>query len=296
MTSALPFHIKHSSDKHKQHHLEANKISLEHVQKVNRTTLKSVNNWIHREDWNSPPSLFNYGLPNDVYHLINADVSSELTEVDLLCYFLTLLQNPICYLEIGVSVGKTFYQVVEFISSFNISQCSIHALDIERINPILKDLISKKSKHVLESSSQPNNQHCIIQKEKNTTTKWLLENDNEVTYYEANEFDETVWKSMQKKYNVIFSDALHEPSALLQEYKQLKQNGSIDFKQFIYCFDDLEERHGPMWQAVIQIYNDMKTLSQTPLYIHHYVVNGWLGNNEYPHNFGVLTNVILPAL
>ena len=77
----------------------------------------------------------------------------------------------------------------------------------------------------------------------------------------------------------------------VKEYNQLKKNNLIDFDNFIYCFDDLEsEKTGRMWQSVLSIYNDLKNTINKPIYIKHYKVNDWLGNNEYVHNFGVITN------
>ena len=73
----------------------------------NRKTLASVANWIELEHWNSPPSIYNYGLPERVLHLINKPISHDVTEADLLCQFALDLGN-VNYLEIGVSVGKTF--------------------------------------------------------------------------------------------------------------------------------------------------------------------------------------------
>ena len=90
---------------------------MDEIIKFNRETLRTVPKWIHSEDYNSPPSSFHYGLPKSVFHLIDKDVSNELTECDIICYFITLFNNlniPVNYLEIGVSVGKTFYQINEF--------------------------------------------------------------------------------------------------------------------------------------------------------------------------------------
>ena len=96
---------------------------------------------------------------------------------------------------------------------------------------------------------------------------------------------------MNIKYNIIFSDAFHEPQALMNEYLQLKNNNLIDFNNFVYCFDDLESNiTGKMWEIVYFIYNDLITITNQTLFIKHFVVNGWLGNHEGSHNFGVITN------
>jgi hypothetical protein len=262
----------------------------------NRNTLHNVENWIKLEDYQSPPSLYNYGLPPHVYHLINVDVSIELTECDIICYYISLFNQkniPIHYLEIGVSVGKTLHQIIEYLYNHT-NRFSVNGLDIEKINPILNDLINKNPNIYIEDILNAFNDETIsnFYKEKNKISKWLYPNGNEILYYEANEFDKTIWKTMKKKYNIIFSDAMHEPNALLNEYEQLKNNNLIDYDQFIYCFDDLEtQQNGPMWSSVIKIQEDLQLTTQQPIYLKHYVVNGWLGNNEFAHNFGVLSNI-----
>ena len=51
-------------------------MSLEQVRRHNHATRKSVKTWIKRGDWETPPSLFNYGLPASVFHLIDKDVGA----------------------------------------------------------------------------------------------------------------------------------------------------------------------------------------------------------------------------
>ena len=51
-------------------------MSLEQVRRHNHATRKSVKTWIKRGDWEAPPSLFNYGLPASVFHLIDKDVGA----------------------------------------------------------------------------------------------------------------------------------------------------------------------------------------------------------------------------
>lgn len=110
-----------------------------------------------------------------------------------------------------------------------------------------------------------------------------------ITYYESDEFDLDIWKHMHK-YNFIFSDALHEPSALLYEYNMLKQHNLFDELGFIYCFDDLEPlQTQPMWLAVKHIVNDItNNFNNHTVILEHLVVNGWIGQYEFAHNFGVI--------
>lgn len=270
---------------------------MDNIIKFNRNTLSNVSKWIEHEDYVSPPSLFNYGLPQRVYHLINNDISEEMTECDIICYFIKMfneLNVPLNYLEIGVSVGKTFYQITEF-SMNTFSKYSLNCLDIEVINPVLKSLLSSKLKLFSKTEHLPNVDEKYMfemtQKHMNSVTKWVDDANNEVNYYESNSFDNDIWKHMQP-YNLIFSDGYHDPVAIIDEYNNLKNNKLIDYSNFIYCFDDLESnKDGKMWQSVIQIYEDLIQTANKPLFLKHHVVNGWLGNNEYKHNFGVISSL-----
>jgi hypothetical protein len=266
-------------------------MKMDHVVAFNRNTLKSVDFWIRRQDWESPPTLFNYGLPPYVFHLIDKDISLQITEADVLCtYMLEIAEKsfPVRYLEIGVSVGKTFYQIVKFAQEHLRNQ-TIHCLDIEKVNPTLKKLLDAAVGSEAECSAIPcrPRKEPIRQKEENVILRW---NRGEIVYHEADEFDDDIWKSMTSKYNIIFSDALHEPQALLQEYAQLKNNDLIDGRGFVYCFDDLEENkvNGPMWRVVQEIYQDL--FEQYPdVALEHLTVNGWLGQHEAKHHFGVIS-------
>lgn len=255
----------------------------------NRKTLSSVDNWINKSDWDTPNSLFNYGLPSYILHLINLPVSNDITESDKLCeylYELYKLNGKINYLEIGVSVGKTFYQIIEFSRQYiNENDITLSCLDIEKINPILENLLDSNYKQNKVQLTASKKENSLRKDEFNYITTW-----NNIKYYESDEFDVNIWKSMEMPYNFIFSDALHDPNALLFEYNSLKLNNLIDTNGFIYCFDDLEtEQSGEMWGAVHKILNDIKeTYPLLNVTLEHLVVNGWIGEHEYKHNFGVI--------
>lgn len=268
---------------------------MDRIVNFNRNTLRAIPRWIRKEDWESPPSLFNYGLPYRVLHLIDSSISTNITECDILCWFISMFRSEntsIRYLEIGVSVGKTFTQIAKFLQDIS-RNYSAHCLDIESINPTFKAILNDlnadavSEKHVPVSLVTPS-----IRKESvNTITEWKFGN-NDIRYYEADEYDTDIWKHMGQKYNIIFSDAMHEPDALLTEYSKIKENNLIDEDKFIYCFDDLEHsKSGKMWQAVMSIYTDLKArFSDREIVLKHYRVNGWLGNNEYAHDFGIISN------
>ena len=264
---------------------------MDDIIKFNRETLTSVPKWIEREHWEKPNSIFNYGLPPQITYLIDLPISKALTEADLLCSFMVDMSKKygyVRYIEIGVSVGKTFYQVIKFANDklADIPDIQLSCLDIEKINPTFENLLdvicSNKVVTHIPSTPLVNSMRNL---DTNVITKW-----NNITYYESDEFDPAIWKLMDKKYNIIFSDALHEPDALICEYQQLKTNSLFDNKGFIYCFDDLErERYGRMWRAVIHIFDDLKIVfPNLHVTLEHKVVNGWIGQHEFPHNFGII--------
>ena len=56
-----------------------------------------------------------------VYHLINEPTNNDITYVDLLTFLYPHLEkDKINYLEIGVSVLKTFFQMANFFKQSNL--------------------------------------------------------------------------------------------------------------------------------------------------------------------------------
>jgi len=263
-----------------------NKPDIIEIIKFNRSTLNMVPKWIDKTTWDIPQSIFNYGLPAHIFHLIDLPISHDITESDMICKLLIDLlnfNNSINYLEIGVSVGKTFFQIIKFAEThLKHATVSLSCLDIEKMNPILENLINPNNKEVITIPT--NVTKSIRSNNLNVITKM----DN-ITYYESDEFDSDIWKNMGK-YNFIFSDALHDPSALIYEYNMLKQHNLLDENGFMYCFDDLESiQTQPMWKAVHYIANDIITkFSNCTVTIDHLVINGWIGQHESPHNFGII--------
>lgn len=246
----------------------------------NRATLATVDEWITRTAWSG--ALFNYGLPDHVFHLIDRPIDYQVTEADMIAGFFKNYAH-VHYLEIGVSVGKTFYQLIQATQNARLS-----CIDIEVINPTLHGLLSAStapSVSVVPTTPPPGS----LRKSPTLTISRYTCNANDVTYYEGDEFDPNVWSSLTADggYNVVFSDALHEPAALMTEYKNVRDKLNAD--GFTYCFDDLEDGHGPMWAAVEAITKRMKNdFPRMDVTLHRHRVNGWLGQHEHVHNFGVI--------
>ena len=266
----------------------------------NRKTLNTVDKWILRKDWEMPLTLFNYGLPAHVFHMIDLPIDNNLTEVDYLCHLMQTLavtnDRPIKYLEIGVSVGKNLYTVMRFVQGMIATkhQHAISGIDIEKMNPTLHKLLGDAHKSCKVETFANMKPTSIRSSLTNVCTTYV--DDTLVTsYYEADEFSD-VWTStlLKSQFNLVFSDALHEPHALLHEYNNLKANNLLDvICGFFYCFDDLEadKDTGAMWSAVHRIVADMKTTYGTRLDVklQHLEMNAWLGQHEHKHNFGVIS-------
>lgn len=259
---------------------------MEQIIDYNRKTFASVNQWITQEVWIN--SIFNYGVPKHVLPLLDLPVGSKPIETDLLCSIIKHCAN-VKYLEIGVSVGKNMYAVIKLCEEFK-TNCVIDGLDIEKINPIFESrLLNLDMFNVVKTIEIDNNVKTTKTSEKNSITKYNRKSTNNlITYYEADEFS-NIWQHMVGCYNIIFSDALHHPSALLWEYKSLNENKKLDTNGFIYCFDDLEDdMNGPMHQAVKEIHENIKK-DYGYSTIKYHKIGGWLGENEHLHNFAVIT-------
>jgi len=112
---------------------------------INRKTLESVESFITDEDYHA--SSDNYGLPPQVRNLIDLSIDREITYVDLMLYLQTYFETKeINYVEVGVSVLKTFYQVSNFLNHSN-----LYAFDINKINPTIESKFTK-----VKSSDQIN--------------------------------------------------------------------------------------------------------------------------------------------
>ena len=262
--------------------------SLARIIAGNRAVLNSVPQWITDEHYASPPSLFNYGLPPYVRHLVDLPLAADPTEADVIMSFMDALPR-VRYLEVGVSVGKTFYQMARYAQGR--PACHVAGLDIEAPNPVLVGLLD--GLHGARASV------ACVRDARFSSMRDGLQNQvhtwggDAVRYYEADEFDGNIWNEMQDPYNVVFSDAMHNPRALVNEYFKLKHRGLLDYKDLVYAFDDVD--NADMLSAVRIIAEDIGTANPQAR-LTHMQVNGWLGQHEAPHNFAVIASRVPTAV
>jgi hypothetical protein len=239
-------------------------IDIQDVVKKNRETLSRVDFFITDEDYDN--SLDNYGLPLHVRHLIDLPIDKNLTYVDVLMFLKSQLktENP-KYVEIGVSVLKTFYQVSNFLED-----SELYAFDINKINPSIAKKFDLKQK-----GYQVNKYNY---------------NGNKITHFKGDVFKKEDFdlfkKEVNGRVNIIFSDAHHTGEGLRAEYDSFIKDGLSD--DFILYYDDLQ--NPPMQKVFLEICQEhqQKNPSTTGGFLK---VNGWLGQHEDPHINGIITSI-----
>ena len=233
--------------------------------------------WLSEEKLSK--SYYNYGVPKEILRLLDLNVGEEITYTDLIVYYSRKF-DIVNYLELGVSVGKNFTQVA---SSFKNS--FLTGFDIENINTPLLEKFKYLSDEVWDT--MPNSKRL----EKSTLTHFKF-NTNNIDYLAGDIWDENSWKKLcKKKFNIIFSDALHEPKALLWEYEMIKKYSLLADK-FIYIWDDLNNGLENSFEDIADDLKKSKNLNRENIYL--IKINGWLGKNyPFKHDVGIISNIKL---
>jgi len=244
-------------------------MKISEIQNINRQTLKSVDSFIDDKDYNGSPD--NYGLPQHVRHLIDLPIDNKITYVDLIMFLQTHFnKEKIKYVEIGVSVLKTFYQVSQFLSN-----SKLYAFDINEPNPTIRN------KFNLTSDDG---------KLREFKTK-----DNEICYFQGDVFNKEDFErfnnTVGSKVNIIFSDAHHTGLGLSSEYTNFIKD-ALD-EDFILYYDDLG--NNTMRSVFLEIAQDIRTRRKdtSSAFVE---VNGWLGQHEHVHLNGIVTSLNLQEI
>lgn len=247
---------------------------LAEIARRNRAALGAVPCWIHDADYES--SICSYGLPRRVRHLIDADLGTETTYSDILLFLAGRLQREVRYLEIGVSVGKNFYQVLR-----HVRDAQLTGFDIEDINPVLEGVLHEISR--VEWETLPTS---IRRKPSSLTTYEFAQNRNSVRYVAGDLFDDASWMKLQgSRFNLMFSDALHSAEALRQEWKMITSLELLDSAEFVMLWDDLGDRQ--MRAAFHEIVEDMRArFGVDAIEAGIELYRGWLGQHELHHPVG----------
>jgi hypothetical protein len=246
--------------------------TMTELKAINRASLKLVNNWIDEEAMAA--SCFQYGVPDFIKRDINKEIGDDLTYTDLMVYLSRKHFPQLNYLEIGVSVGKNFFQMLH---AHNRGRFT--AYDIEEINPVLQQKLQFQSKEEWETK------RGSIKKVRSSLSAYTY-NGMDVKYLSADVWDETSWAKLEgEKFNMIFSDALHTPEAILFEFEMLVKYKLLH-EQFIIVWDDLVGKMKKSFFKIIQKYDKVYNIED----IYFLQVNGWIGKNEQPHSVGMISS------
>jgi len=253
-------------------HLPFDNANFQNEIVANRATLAHISNWIDEKAF--ADSCFSYGVPEFIRKHINKPLNDDLTYTDLMVFLTKKYFSSPQYLEIGVSVGKNFFQML------NAGVPGKYVgFDIEEINPVLEKelhLRSKKEWEGLEGSIKKTRPSL-----KSYDFKGL-----DVQYMSADVWDKQSWAKLKgNSFNIIFSDALHTPEAILFEFEMLVQNGLLAEK-FIIVWDDLVGKMKRSFFSIVRKYNKLFALRE----IYLLNINGWIGQYEAPHSIGIISN------
>lgn len=217
----------------------------------NRIVLKKESPYINNELFKSN----DYGIQERIFKKINEPIDCNLFYSDLIVYFCNkYFLNNLNYLEIGGSVLKNVLLVSE-----GLKKSSVVVFDINEINPLKKN-------------------------------KFFSNKECENIYFQGNVLDsrdiQHFHKKYTKKFNFVFSDALHTSEGILNEYELIYR----DFLQdnFIIYFDDLD--FSDLLHTAKKIALDLKNYYPDVEFI-TFKTFGWIGSNEPMHLNGLITNL-----
>lgn len=201
----------------------------------NRRVVSGIDRWVSPEALAG--SLWRYGVPEqwDTERQglgltgLN-EVEKEVTYSDLIAFVGKSMKAPVDYLEIGVSVCKNFLQMHQHFDK-------ITGLDVEDINPRI--------------AAELGGTELIWQSERDYPVETLdgkgaairLSHHafNGGLYVKADQFSPDSWASLKgRRFNLIFSDGVHTPHAVLDELDHLLSNDLIpESGPFVMYWDDL---------------------------------------------------------
>ena len=246
----------------------------------NRSALSKVPEWISDDVYRT--SVFQYGLPERVRHLIDLDVGVEPTYADLLLHYARRLPQPVTYLEIGVSVGKTFFQMLQGLRSSHLV-----GFDLEDISPTLRAYLGPRA----PSRDTWTNLAGSLRLAPSAIDRYPeAPRDHLVEYVSADIRDERAWMRLRgRAFNVVLSDAEHSPDAILHEAAMLERYDLLDPRGFVMVWDDLGDG---MTDAFLEVWERLQVRFGLPdSSLRMGLARGWLGTQEPAHLVGLVANM-----
>ena len=210
------------------------------VYAANRRTLAEV------PQWNDPAaiesSLWRYSIPELLWPDAKSFGRTRLNEVELEVTYSDLLGvighriHRLSYLEIGVSLGKNFLQVVK-----QFPGAEIAGIEYEDLNPVLArqfdrvEIVWQADREItVEGMDRP-------RRFRPTEYRLHREDGLPVTYIRGDQYDPVTWDRLRgRKFNLIFSDGDHFPATLNDEMSKISERELLDTDgRFALLWDDL---------------------------------------------------------
>jgi len=247
---------------------------LAEIMRKNRASLATVPSWISDRDYRA--SVFHYGLPEYVRPFIDGYIGDEPTYSDIIAYFAKQLARPVRYFEIGVSVGKNFFQMLH-----HVEFAEMVGLDIEDINPVLAGFLTKR-----EHVEWPTMEGSLRKAPSSVTEYEFSPHRKRVRYIAGDVFDDDMWRRLAgEKFNLVFSDAYHNGEALKREWNWISRLELMDETGCVMIWDDLDSPE--MQQAFSAVAREMTArFSLAKENVGLARCRGWLGMREPPHTIG----------
>jgi len=247
---------------------------IQHNRNLVNNNFEIVNKKVMQE------SHFGYGIPAQLYNgdnfMLNNPINNDITYTDVICYFCNKLKN-IRYLELGVSVGKNFFQLMHYMDGI-----FLMGYDLEEMSPLLKQRLNCEA-----SSVEHWDKRNYLKPTAPSLTTNMKFGNNRIDYISADVYDELGWAKMKdKNFNLILSDASHTPEALLFEYEMMEKYNVFNKNSFVFFWDDLG---GEMTNSFLSIINQMKrkyNVKRSDCYVLE--LSGWIGQQEFKHQIGII--------
>jgi hypothetical protein len=297
-------HIKKSVDRILEHidngvitlH-EPHKPEMKVVLESNRAMLMSIPHWIDEETYKK--SRAQYGIPDYIIELMDKDIGPEITTADVLTYvaknkFQAQLNQKIKYLELGISVGKTFLQMGN-----TCNDGILATIDLENPAPILlkyfKDAKVQQSWRYYYIGNAP-------RKDNDTYTTYTADisgHNNRVLYISGDVRDDQSWDPLKKeqvKFNMLLSDAAHDPDSILDEMSFLMDYNLIDTSNFFFMYNSLGNDMSKAFAKIFLLLQKKVPTLNTKKNIKLLRVRNWLGINEGHALNGMISTLDLDQL
>ena len=247
---------------------------IQHNRNLVNKNFEIVNKKIMQE------SHFGYGIPAQLYSndnfKLNNPINNDITYTDVICYFSNKLKN-IRYLELGVSVGKNIYQLVNYLN-----ESYLVGFDLEEINPLLKEKFNSEN-----VSKEKWEKGIFLKPTGPSYTQNMKYKSNTIDYLASDIYDESGWEKLRnKQFNLILSDASHTPGAILFEFKMMEKYNVFNKDSFVIFWDDLG---GEMTDSFLSIISQMKkkyNVKRSNCYVLE--LSGWIGQQEFKHQIGII--------